>query len=75
MEKSRKQVTPPDTLTDNPHIPDEELDLVTMPEIEDFSRGVRGPYLQSVKILRERRAKERESASIELGRQHPTRGK
>lgn len=41
-------------------IPDEELDLMSMPEIKDFSKGVRGPYLQSVNILRERRAKERE---------------
>lgn len=32
----------------------------TMPKVKDFSSGVRGSYLQSVKILRERRAKERE---------------
>jgi hypothetical protein len=44
-------------------IPDEERDLVTMPEIKDFSRGVRGPYIQSLKILRERRAKDRVEAA------------
>jgi hypothetical protein len=38
-------------------IPDDKLDLVTMPEIKDFSKGVRGPYLQAVKELRDRRTR------------------
>jgi hypothetical protein len=46
-----------------PHIVAEELDMESMPELKSFARGVRGPYLQSVKLLRERRARDREQAA------------
>jgi hypothetical protein len=46
-----------------PRFRDEEINYSDAPPITDWSKAVKGPYLESIRILRERRKAESQKAS------------